>query len=291
MKYDFISDVHGRLTKLIQLLEKAGYIKDSDGDYYHPEGRIAFFLGDIIDKGADVTETFFMVKRMVEKDYAKIVLGNHELNFIAIHLKNKKGKYLRKRDEGKLKQIEKSLDLLNYKEEVFNFIYDIPLFYEEKNIKVIHACWDRKYINHVKKYLSDDNKLNEDSYKKIYSDPVAFDALEIVLKGYELNIAPEGYHDKSGILRETCRYNWWEDKLDYETVPEHVELSSHLFEHMEKYRGDDYIFFGHYTKKGKPYVQSKRAMCLDFCREGYLTMYRFNESDKELNKSQLLFVK
>jgi len=291
MKYDFISDVHGRLNKLIQLLEKAGYIKDSEGDYYHPEGRIAFFLGDIIDKGKYVTKTFFMVKRMVEKGYAKIVLGNHELNFIAIHLKNKKGEYLRKRDEGKLRQIEKSLDLLNYKEEVFDFIYDIPLFYEEKNLKVIHACWDNKYINHVKKYLSNDNKLNEDSYKNLYLDPVSFDALEIVLKGYELNISPEGYHDKSGILRETCRYNWWEEELDYETVPDHVELSSHLFENMEKYKGDDYIFFGHYTKKGKPYVQSKRAMCLDFCREGYLTMYRFSEEDKELNQNNLIYLK
>jgi len=164
MKYDFISDVHGRLNKLIQLLEKAGYIKDSEGDYYHPEGRIAFFLGDIIDKGKYVTKTFFMVKRMVEKGYAKIVLGNHELNFIAIHLKNKKGEYLRKRDEGKLRQIEKSLDLLNYKEEVFDFIYDIPLFYEEKNLKVIHACWDNKYINHVKK-LAIETKYEQYAYQ------------------------------------------------------------------------------------------------------------------------------
>jgi hypothetical protein len=290
--YDFVSDVHGRLDLLESLLIKAGYIKDDEGIFYHPKGRIAFFLGDIIDKGNQVYETFFLVKRMVEKGYAKIVLGNHELNFIAIHTKDNNGNYLRERKKSKLKQIEKSLDLLNNKDEVFSFIYSIPLFYEDDNIRVIHACWDEKSLNCVKKFLDQDYCLsNVEKYKDIFKNKQSFNALEVILKGIEIDIKPQYYLDKNGEKRYTCRLNWWEKNKIIETVPNNFQLSqSSINMNQMFYNSDKLVFFGHYTKGGKPYIQSKKALCLDFCKNGYLTMYCYSGED-EIIENNIIYVK
>ncbi|GAA6621595.1 hypothetical protein NUACC26_074150 [Scytonema sp. NUACC26] len=52
--FDIIGDIHGCCDELEALLQKLGYEKDL-GDsptYYHPEGRKAIFLGDLIDRDA-----------------------------------------------------------------------------------------------------------------------------------------------------------------------------------------------------------------------------------------------
>lgn len=289
-KYDFIGDVHGRFSKLVSLLEKAGYVKDKDGDYYHPEGRIAFFLGDIIDKGNNVFETFFLVKKMVEKGYAKIIIGNHELNFIAIHIYHN-NEPLRKRTKSKLKQIENSLELLKCKKEVFEFIYKIPFYYEDEHVRAVHACWHEESLLSLDPFLNDKKQMiGEASYIKAFNNKKCFDAIEKVLKGLEIDINPSYYKDKNGEKRTACRLNWWEEKKDLETVPDNFKEPKNIKSKRNYlYSDDKKVFFGHYTKEGKPYIQSKNALCLDFCREGYLTMYRYNEGE-ELSKENLLYL-
>ena len=82
--FDFIGDIHGSYKKLIQLLEKLGYQQDSEGIYFHDDRKV-FFLGDIVDGGNQVVECFNLVKNMVRKGYAKAIMGNHEINLLAIN--------------------------------------------------------------------------------------------------------------------------------------------------------------------------------------------------------------
>lgn len=286
--YDFIGDVHGRYKELESLLVLAGYKKDSNGIYFHPQ-RKAFFLGDFIDKGPQVLKTYRMIKSMIENNYAKAVLGNHELNFIALHTYNKE-KALRERSLKNLKQISKSKKLIDKKSEVIKFLLTIPVFYEEDNFRAIHACWSEEDITSIKKYLNG-SFLSINKMKEIYLDDKSkiFNSLEILLKGKEVNIYPESYIDKNGSRRYKSRINWWEDSSIFETLPDNTKINGENLK-IEKYNKKKKVFFGHYTKKGHPYKQSDYALCLDFCKNGFLAMYR-DDLNKKIHEKNIIYVK
>ncbi|AWK72682.1 hypothetical protein CBI38_15015 [Rhodococcus oxybenzonivorans] len=55
--FDIIGDVHGCRSELQTLLRKLGWTLDPDGGgAAHPEGRIAVFVGDLVDRGPDTPE-------------------------------------------------------------------------------------------------------------------------------------------------------------------------------------------------------------------------------------------
>ncbi len=74
--FDIIGDIHGCCSELELLLEKLGYQKGEY--YYHPEGRKAVFLGDLVDRGARILDTVNLVRNMVNSGTALCVPGNHE---------------------------------------------------------------------------------------------------------------------------------------------------------------------------------------------------------------------
>lgn len=74
--FDIIGDIHGCCDELELLLEKLGYQKGEH--YYHPEGRKAVFLGDLVDRGARILDTVNLVRNMVNSGTALCVPGNHE---------------------------------------------------------------------------------------------------------------------------------------------------------------------------------------------------------------------
>ncbi|MBH8575727.1 polynucleotide kinase-phosphatase [Nostocaceae cyanobacterium CENA369] len=90
--FDIIGDVHGCCDELETLLQQLGYQKgrgaeeqESRGDelwdypiYYHPEGRKAVFLGDLVDRGPRILDTVKLVRNMVSAGTALCVPGNHE---------------------------------------------------------------------------------------------------------------------------------------------------------------------------------------------------------------------
>src|ERR1035437_10235977 len=81
MGYDIIGDIHGQAQKLKALLCTLGY-RRSMGEFRHPEGRQAIFLGDLIDRGPDQIETLNIVRGMTDAASALCVMGNHEFNAI-----------------------------------------------------------------------------------------------------------------------------------------------------------------------------------------------------------------
>ncbi|MEN1967212.1 bis(5'-nucleosyl)-tetraphosphatase PrpE [Lentibacillus sp. N15] len=77
MKIDIIGDIHGCLDELHRLLNQLGYQKQA-ASFYHPDGRVPVFVGDISDRGPNSVGVIRLVCDMVlKKRNAKYVPGNH----------------------------------------------------------------------------------------------------------------------------------------------------------------------------------------------------------------------
>lgn len=85
--FDIIGDVHGCCDELEILLSKLGYERNQDNPksgplYGHPEGRKAIFLGDLVDRGPRILDTYQLVRNMVETGSALCVPGNHDMKLV-----------------------------------------------------------------------------------------------------------------------------------------------------------------------------------------------------------------
>jgi protein phosphatase len=89
--FDIIGDVHGCGDELEQLLAQLGYQwseepRESSGlyrrVYRHPDGRKAIFVGDVVDRGPRILDTYQLVRHMVEAGSALCVPGNHEAKLV-----------------------------------------------------------------------------------------------------------------------------------------------------------------------------------------------------------------
>ncbi len=76
-----VGDVHGEYDRVLGLLRNAGLI-DAEGQWVGGRSHVVF-LGDIFDRGADVTRTFWFLYALERQAReagggAHVVLGNHE---------------------------------------------------------------------------------------------------------------------------------------------------------------------------------------------------------------------
>ena len=84
--FDIIGDVHGCYDELVKLLEKLNYsFENRQYDLvnfgikvWHPEGRKALFLGDLVDRGPKTPQVLKLVMSMVQDGSALCVPGNHD---------------------------------------------------------------------------------------------------------------------------------------------------------------------------------------------------------------------
>ena len=79
--FDIIGDVHGCADELELLLAELGYKVEWDGKVVAvtpPEGRRAFFVGDLVDRGPRSPDVLRIARHMVEAGTAMAVVGNHD---------------------------------------------------------------------------------------------------------------------------------------------------------------------------------------------------------------------
>ncbi len=83
--FDIIGDVHGCFDELTELLGNLGYVIDpfeaGSEDLIrarHPEGRTAFFVGDITDRGPRNLDALRLVMGMCDEGSGRCVIGNHD---------------------------------------------------------------------------------------------------------------------------------------------------------------------------------------------------------------------
>lgn len=74
--YDIVGDIHGCYEELLKLLDQLGYVEESEG-YTHPQGRKLVFVGDLTDRGPKSIPVLQLVTKLVQKNQALYVPGNH----------------------------------------------------------------------------------------------------------------------------------------------------------------------------------------------------------------------
>ncbi len=83
--FDIIGDIHGCFDELSELLTELGYAIDAHEpgsedliSARHPDGRTAFFVGDICDRGPRNVDCLRLVMGMCVEGTAQCVVGNHD---------------------------------------------------------------------------------------------------------------------------------------------------------------------------------------------------------------------
>ena len=301
---DLIGDIHGHADKLEELLIKLGYSNKS-GLYAHPD-RKALFVGDFIDRGPKIRETLAIVKAMVESGNAIALMGNHEYNALCFHFQETEGGHLRKHLIKNIIQHYETLKQFQNRqeeyEEYLEWFKTLPLYYETETFRAVHACWDNKNIDFLKKTLINDRLTDELIYESVNEGTALNQAIEETLKGKEMKM-PEGlsFTDKDGTQRTEIRIKWWENPLEatyksisvepIDNLPE-IPIESSILQSNDYYQSNDKkVFFGHYWLKGEPSLYKENICCLDYsvAKNGKLVAYRL-DNDNKLDEKNFIYV-
>lgn len=295
--YDFIGDIHGHADQLTTLLDRLGY-KLHGGVYQHPSRKV-FFLGDLIDGGPKVLEVLNIVLPMVERGSARIVMGNHEFNFLSYNTPHKeKDGFLRSHSKNHTEQCIKTLEQVTGpdKEKLLNFIWQIPLWQEDESFQAIHACWEETALRTLKQHI--ENGLLTPGFLVASNErnSEAFNAVEVLLKGLEVQVPHElHFTDSYGKIRDNARVCWWNEERKIVIPPKSIDLDL-VNLHKKKIvvprvQVSKPTFFGHYWDRGIPKIVNPKAVCLDYsvAKGGSLCAYRF-DGEQELVTERLVYV-
>lgn len=295
MEYDIIGDIHGQAEKLYALLAEMGY-RERGGVYRHPD-RTAIFVGDFIDRGPRQMDCVMTVRRMVESGSALAIMGNHELNAIAWHMRDPyRDDYLRPRKgiKGLKNRAQHAAFLAEVErypalhKNVVDWFLTLPLWIDLPELRVVHACWHEGYMNELRPHLTPDLQLTPDlMVSASQAGSMVFQTVEAMTKGLEIAL-PAGfkYHDKDGHPRTNVRIRWWEcNQTTYRTLAMVPNSMKDRLPDMaiandvrERYDGLKPVFFGHYWMRGCPALQSSMMACVDYSAaiDGLLVAYRWS---------------
>ena len=306
MAYDIIGDVHGYASLLKKLLLKMGYVK-TNGSYSHPT-RKAIFVGDFINRGPEIRKTIRLIRTMVENGNALAILGNHELNAIIYHLKDKEGgkfvKEPRRYFQSLFKTInEYSLNSIEWNDQL-KWMRSLPLHIDLGDIRIVHACWSPHAIDLVDS-IREQGKIRKKTFRKIQrdTDSELTKSIWLLTKGVNLKMPADlRIVNNKGISPRSIRMRWWESPQDKTfkqmSFESKFELPSYTIprEILPKtypYPDDaPLLFFGHYCRGKGPHIVKPNVCCVDSCVTGTkkLLAYRW-DGEKELSEKNIISVK
>ncbi len=296
--YDLIGDIHGHADALQQLLKRLGYSRQK-GVYRHPE-RQAVFLGDFIDRGPQIWETLEIVRPMIDSGAALAVMGNHELNALAFHTPDpdRPGSHLRPHNEKNSNQHAETMrqvpagELRSY----LDWFRSLPLWLDLDGLRVVHACWDGRMLEHVRDIRVDDEFLVAACTK----GGDLFGPVEALLKGKEAKLPPDvTITDKDGHQQSAIRVKWFEPAEGktyggYAMEPINCELPlpQSVIDEALPYPADDKpVFIGHYWMRGsRPELLASNVACVDWsvAKGGFLCAYRW-DGEAHLDSTKFLW--
>ena len=290
--YDIIGDVHGEATLLKKLLKKMGYEK-TNGSFAHPN-RKAVFIGDFINRGHEIRKTIRIVRSMVESGNAFAILGNHEINAIIYHTKDKQGALLVKKPSKYFLSLYKtineySLNLQEWKD-TLNWLRTLPLFLDFGDIRIVHACWSDDAIKTARSIYID-GRIRKKIFRTIHKKPddEITKNVWLLTKGVNLKMPSDlRVRNNKGVTPRSIRAEWWENpegktfqELSFEskynlpsyTVPS--ELLPTVYPYPEN---APLLFIGHYCRGNGPVIIKPNICCVDSCvtGTGLLTAYRWD---------------
>ena len=293
MKYDIIGDIHGCYDTLAALLDKLGY-EFIEGCYRH-DSRQVIFVGDFVDRGPKQLEVIECAKAMVDAGHALAVMGNHELNAIAYATPDAKdGGYLRRHSEHNKRNHQEFLDAFDGKPEkyaeVIDWFYQLPMWLEFDDLRIIHACWDQEAITRIKAKYGDSSYLSK-SLLIASADPEQweYEALETLLKGKEIRLGDgHSYLDPSGIRRYNMRVRWWDATattyrsafMGPKAALPHISTDTIEEDHLVDYPVTERpLIIGHYWMRGTPEPLAPNIACVDYSiamSDGKICAYRWD---------------
>jgi hypothetical protein len=303
--YDIIGDIHGHAQLLKKLLLQWGYQKTSEG-YFHP-ARKAVFVGDFINRGPQIRKTIRMIRKMVENGNALAIAGNHEMNAIVYHLKDKNGELLVKPNRRNDLALFKTLgEFSKYREEWLDHLKwfrTLPLFLELDGIRVVHACWAAPAIEFIRKEFPA-GKIKKSVFRQLLKNPKSelSQSISTITRGIDFRMPGDlKIISNKGIAPRTFRLRWWEspegktfEEMSFESkfllpsysIPKEIIPQSFIYP-----EDAPILFFGHYCRFHGPHIIKSNLCCLDSCVGGskILTGYRW-EGEKELIDNHLVQV-
>ncbi|WP_166819782.1 metallophosphoesterase [Thalassoroseus pseudoceratinae] len=316
--YDLIGDIHGHADALVRLLEQLGYV-ESDGVFRHPTRR-AVFLGDYIDRGPQIAETLRIVRAMVNAESAIALMGNHEFNALAFHLKwpdqqtsTAPDAWVRPHTSVKVRQHAATLEQFqstpescsDQLRETLEWFRTLPMWLELDGFRAAHACWDREQIQRIAESRTVDDQpeiwTDEFLFQAGRSGTPLFKAVEEILKGKEIRLPPGSKHiDKDGHARSALRAQWYrlpdgETFRTYALPPNETYPNDAVTEvaHIRPYDSDEPpMFCGHYWLRGeRPELLATNICCLDWsvAKDGMLCGYRW-DGEAELSEDKFVWV-
>ena len=289
--YDFVGDIHGCASQLELLLQTLGYERRG-GVFRHPERR-AFFLGDFIDRGPEQRRTLDIVRPMIERGDALVVMGNHEFNAIC-YATSLGDSFLRPHTRHNAHQHAGFLQEFpsgsaSY-EDAIAWFRTLPLYVDAEAFGVVHACWCENSFRVLAPHLDQEKRLSPTALALYgHRDSVVHHAMETILKGPE-HALPEAFAftDKDGKRRNHARLKWWApDTLPVSGRLEFggAQLSRAALGELDLLPQPDPfpaptkpVFVGHYWLKGEPSPLSNLVACVDYsvAKGGKLAAYRWN---------------
>ncbi|WNR44178.1 metallophosphoesterase family protein [Paenibacillus roseipurpureus] len=143
-----ISDIHGCVTELKELLHKAKFQADEDQ---------LILLGDYVDRGPNSLETVEHVMFLVREQGAIALRGNHDQRFIEVMNGTDDLTEMKFFEHGGIQTFQsfsgsKTLDLKTSKERIrancsehLAFLRELPLYYENETHIFVHAGLNPAY--------------------------------------------------------------------------------------------------------------------------------------------------
>jgi hypothetical protein len=313
--FDIIGDVHGHAKSLELLLETLGYVYQNEY-WQHPE-RTAVFVGDLIDRGPENLRTLAIVKNMADHDSALVTMGNHEYNALCFHTSNGGKWHLRPHTKKNTLQHKEVLDEIagggnqtqSLWQDYLEWFRHLPLFLELDGIRVVHACWDSKSIDYLKKKLPISSNGTRtplsDRFlaKSVQYGTPQFKAIETILKGKEVRLPffHPGIPDRDNNRRRRIRLRWWLSEHHLHNLETYDQVARVDGQIRQKLNGvkipagvkrkirksirqlDDIpTFIGHYWFNGEPKLLTDTVTSLDYsvARGGPLVCYRWDGESK-----------
>jgi len=317
--YDVIGDVHGYGQKLDGLLDLLGWVEGEDGQRRNPDpSRQVVFVGDLIDRGEHQKAVLQTVRAMTDAGTAQIVMGNHEFNAIAYGTQHpeKPDEFLREHSDKNVKQHQAFLNAFPDGDERAGWIEwfrTLPLWLDLGPLRIVHACWHQPSIDLLETKLGGNFfPENPDLFIKAIdkSDPIG-NAIEVILKGPEMQLAPYGlpqFYDKGSTLRDAARVRWWnkdatqiadlidlpsdviaEDGNRYPTI-ENIPCSD--IDRSFAYTDAIPVLYGHHWRQWEPEEHldwTSNTACVDFSagNGGPLVAYQWS-GETTINKNHFV---
>ena len=305
--YDIIGDIHGCASALKTLLATLGYKASSHTYLYPGHRRRLIFLGDFIDRGAEISETLDIVHNAVKYADAIAIAGNHELSALLYFLNPKTlpKPFMHKSIQKQVKLTAEALAHSTKRQQaIIDWFQQLPLFVDLGEFRIVHALWDPQLIDwFATKYQT--NKLNPAFIRDWLSgDTTASTVINRLTRGLNLP-CPEGISIQGvdGVIRNSFRVKFWSETqpktyqdIAFQPTPLPAELakmpisasdSTKLIYYSSKEKP---LFVGHYWLQGDLALVSKNIACLDYSAVtgGKLVAYRYHLGDQGLDANRLV---